>query len=160
MTEGLRGYLLSVCTAAILLSVAQTVLPKNAVRQVATFAGAMMLLLAVITPFVGIDGDEVSAMLKQLTPDAKEIETRSAEGSRELTAALIKQKCEAYILDKAQQLGMSLQVEVVLSETEEYPVPEMVVLTGSVSPEQQKSLSSDISDNLGIPPRRQEWRTS
>lgn len=160
MTEGIRGYLLSVSAAAVLLALVQTVLPQNAVKRVAAFSGGLLLMLAVLSPLVKISADELEQMLGQLRPDTEVVQQQAETAVRESMAVLIKQKCETYILDKAQQLGLTLRVEVSLSEEGVYPVPERVALIGYASSAQQQTLGNIISNDLGIPHHRQEWRTS
>ena len=160
MTEGIRSYLLSVSAAAVLLALVQSVLPKNAVRRVAAFSGGLLLMLAVLSPLVQIKAYELEQMLGQLHPDTKAVQQQAETAVRESLEVLIKQKCEAYILDKAEQLGLTLRVEVNLSDDGEYPEPEQVVLIGSASSLQQQTLRDIIADDLGIPYERQEWRMS
>lgn len=160
MTQGVRTYLLSVSAAAILLSLVQTVLPENAIRRVAAFAGGMLLILTVLSPVVQIQADELTAAIGRIRPDTEAVEEQAKRTVRESMGLLIKQKSETYILDKARQSGIQIEAEVIVSDDGEYPIPEKVILTGSVSPAQMQALSNIISNDLGIPPRRQEWRIS
>ncbi len=117
-------------------------------------------MLAVLSPLVQISADELEEMLGQIRPDTEVVQWQAETAARESMAVLIKQKCETYILDKAQQLGLTIRVEVGLSEEGAYPVPEKAVLIGYASSVQQQTLSNIISNDLGIPYQRQEWRTS
>ena len=71
--------------------------------------------------------------------------------------ALVKKNTQTYIEDKAQELGGIIQAEVTVGSGE-YPAPEHVVLTGTMTPEQAQALESYIADSLGIPPEQQEWK--
>ena len=71
--------------------------------------------------------------------------------------ALVKKNTQTYIEDKAQELGGIIQAEVTVGSGE-YPAPEHVVLTGTMTPEQAQRLESYVADSLGIPPEQQEWK--
>ena len=77
--------------------------------------------------------------------------------NRDLLARIIQEKTEAYILDKAGQLGLQLQAEVSVSETEE-PVPWAVVLSGEVKPDQKRRLEAILEQELGIARENQQWQ--
>ena len=90
--------------------------------------------------------------------DAEEMRTGIAVENREILAALIREKTQAYIWDKAMQLNTELSVQVTLQEDAGFPYPCHVVLCGSVAPAVQKQLSRMITEDLGIPPEEQEWQ--
>ena len=69
---------------------------------------------------------------------------------------IIKDKTEAYILDKAASLGVDLQVDVILSDTAP-PLPVEVLLIGAASPYAKAQLSTMIADELGIAKEAQRW---
>ena len=117
-------------------------------------------MLAVLSPLVKIEADELEQMLVQVDPDTEEVQRQAEMAVRQSMEMLIKQKCETYILDKAQQLGLTLRAEVSLSEEGSYPTPEKAVLIGYASSAQQQALSDTISNDLGISQDRQEWRIS
>ena len=64
---------------------------------------------------------------------------------------------EKYIEAKAEALGGIIQAEVTVGSGET-PMPESVILTGSMTPAQAQALEDYIRDSLGIPSDRQEWR--
>ena len=72
-------------------------------------------------------------------------------------SAIIKDRTEAYILDKAASMGLSLRVEVILSE-EEIPKPITVKLWGTVPPYTKTRLRNWMEDTLGIGEEDQLWQ--
>ena len=62
---------------------------------------------------------------------------------------IIKQRTQAYILDKAQALNTVLEVEVTLSD-DDIPVPLKVRLKGKISPYAKGRLQATIAEDLGI----------
>jgi hypothetical protein len=71
-------------------------------------------------------------------------------------AKLIKQETEAYILDKAQSLGCALEADVTVGEGL-YPVPESVLICGSISNQNRKLLEDILVKELGISKENQQW---
>ena len=69
---------------------------------------------------------------------------------------LIKEKSQAYILDKAAELDASITADVTISE-EELPKPLSVVISGQVSPYNRKRLESILETDLGIAKENQVW---
>lgn len=158
MTGSVQGYLLSVSAVAILLSLIQSILPQNAIRRIATFAGGLVLILAVISPVLHLTTEDLQEIGRELQADRQELALRVEDGNRQIMGSLIKENCEAYILDKAGQLGMSLTARVAVSQDGQYPVPVKAVLTGKFTPAQQMALSDEITEALGIASHEQEWR--
>ena len=97
--------------------------------------------------------------IARIRTEGREAVTGVEVGSRELLAAIIKEDCEAYIWDKAQEMGLELEVVVTVDEGTGYPYPTGAVLTGAVTAAQQEILSRWMEENLGIAREEQEWRT-
>ena len=74
----------------------------------------------------------------------------------EYSAVIIKQ-LEAYILDKAAQLGLSVQVQLTLTADH---LPERVLLTGQATQQQKQAMESILESDLGIPKEKQQWNGS
>ena len=60
-------------------------------------------------------------------------------------------------MDKAEECGASVQVEVETRVTEVYPIPWRAVIRGSLTARQRNMLSQYMTQELGIPEERQEW---
>ena len=77
--------------------------------------------------------------------------------NREALCAIIKSKTEAYIWDKAQELDLSVSIEVMVEADGSYPYPSGVQITGAFTPQQRKTLEAYIEENLAIVKERQIW---
>lgn len=155
----MKGYLLSLTAAAILSSLISSLAPKGSSGRGARIAAGLLVLVAAFLPFGEIDTLESARELVK-TVSGDPLRTDFLTGSsRELMASLISGEAETYILDKAQEMGLSLQVEVTASVREYYPVPWAVTLEGAMTQVQQSALSRFIEKELDIPEERQEWKT-
>ena len=157
MTAGIRGYLLAVAAAGILVSLAAALLPKGAVHRTGQFVGSLVLVLAVLSPVAQLDLPDMAKAISRARMEAREAVTGVETGNQEILIALIKEDCETYIWDKAVQMGLDVEVEVTVEDGVTYPYPTGVSITGSVPPAQQAVLSKWIEENLGIPEAQQEW---
>ena len=158
MTNVIGRYLLSVSAVAMLLSVVQTLLPKGAVNRICTFVGGLLIVIVVLSPVVDIDFDGLARSFMRIPNETLQTEVQTFQPENDLLADIIKQNCEEYIWDKANELGADLEVDITLSEDEDNPCPVSVVLTGRASLQQRTALMDCIRADMGIPSQRQEWR--
>jgi stage III sporulation protein AF len=76
--------------------------------------------------------------------------------SREKLCESIRQKTQAYILDKAEGLGADITVEVILSDdTPPYPIS--AILSGMASPYAREQLTHCLKTELNISEDNQRW---
>lgn len=149
-----RAWLSAVVTVALLLSVAQTLIPEGTIRRIASFTGGLILLVTLLRPLLGADLSRLDLDLEDYKEAIQERQTElEADGKTEL-ARLIETRTAAYISDKADALGLELSVRVETRAEEGVPVPWSAELTGR----QSEELSAYIERELGIPRGRQIWR--
>lgn len=155
--EALGQYVLHLVVAAIFCAVVKALAGKKG-----TAAGAVQmlcgvfLLLTLVKPLVGIRiGDFSTEFWRDQADAAVAAGTSTAEES---LRQLIKDKTEAYILDKARLFGGELTVEVSL-DSSDLPAPKSVEISGKISPYGKMRLQQVIRDDLGIPAEAQLWIT-
>ena len=156
--EQIGQYLLSVTAVCFLLSLVQSVLPNGVGKRTVTMTGGLLLILAVLSPAAKPDAMSFAQILSRTRMEMEEMRTGIAVENRALLAAIIKEKTEAYVCDKAVGLGVEVTVQVTLQDEAGYPYPCHVVLAGRIAPAEQQQLSRMITEDLGIPPEEQEWR--
>ena len=148
MMDALRTWLYGVFCAALLLTLTQGLLPKGKLRSLASLAGGLILLLALLRPLgVGRNWDwDASAFQAEVERRQEELHSeRQAQ-----LAAIIAEETEAYIWEKGGDLK-SVKVEV--RETDGVLLPwsaELGCLYG-------EALSRMLSEDLGIPGERQYY---
>lgn len=154
MIAAVREWLTSVAAVSLLVTVAQTLIPEGSIRKVAGFAGGLALLAALLQPVLRTD---LSRLELDLDVYAGEIQARqeALEQTREEElAAVIGARTEAYILDKAAELGLSVSVRVE-TETGAEGVP--LPAAAEVSGQRSEALAAYMERELGIPRERQVW---
>lgn len=157
MSAALREYLLSLAGCGMLLTLVLTVLRPGTIRTITGIMGGLLMILAAVSPVVKLDPDSIAETIWSMQVDGEELRNGVEFGSRELLSQVIRERCAAYILDKAAAMGVNLEVNITLEETGDLPYPIAVTITGNWSPSEQKALQDYISGELGIPRERQEW---
>lgn len=153
----LRSYLLSVCAVSLLSSVLPVLLPQGRIRQVIKLSAGVLVMLAVISPIMQLDTERLARSLAMLRMQTEQMQNGIEVGNREILAELIKEDCEAYILDKAEQLGLDLEIEIVMREEGDYPYPVAVTLHGEAAAAERSYMERVIEQDIGIPLEKQEW---
>ena len=154
MIGAVRAWLTSVVLVSVLLSAAQSLIPPGSVRKAANFTGGLILLLVLLQPVLGMDLVDLHLDFSDYQAAMEERQSDLADMQTETMASIIAERTQAYILDKAGELGLEVTVRVeTRTEGNGIPVPWSAELTGSWS----QALASALETELGIPAERQVW---
>ena len=154
MIAALREWLLAVVTVTLLLSVAQTIIPEGSIRKISSFTGGLILLAVLLQPVLSTDIGRLRLDFSDYTDAIEERQEELESAQEEEMAAIIAEKTQAYILDKADALGLELTVRVQTQPGEDgVPCPAAVEVDGPRSEE----LAAYMEQELGIPEERQVW---
>ena len=150
------AYLLSLICAAMLSSLLMQLVRGSPAEPVIRLVCGVFLASAVLSPLPKAD-------LWQWVPDvsgyyeaAKQEADRGQAVTDQSIRDIINGQVRAYILDKAQAFGASVEVEVELSEGA-YPVPVKAILRGRVSEPVKARLQRLLQEELGIAKEDQLW---
>lgn len=155
--QTIAEYLLSVTGAAIISAVVLRLLVgKGSAASVGKMLTGIFMALTVIEPLAQVRLSDALELLPDISADAQAAVAQGEVSAKNALADSISTQVEAYILDKAAQLGVTLTVEVELTE-DTIPVPARVRLQGNVSPYAKTRLQSILRDDLGIDKENQIW---
>lgn len=154
----MRTWILSVTAVAMLIAVAEGLMPEGTVRKVAKITGGLVLMLAVLQPLVRMDYD---TLFQAANGDAQ-VEVFGAQAqqqaSGEFLKTIIEDEVRAYVLDKAEQLGYHCEVSITCQLGEDgVPVPATATVQGLSDPEQQRVLRMLLREELGIAYEQQTY---
>lgn len=161
MTQWMRSWVLSVTCAAMAAAVLRLFLPKGAVRRVGQLAGGLFLLAAALGPIaqVGTDGVFTALSLAGADLRAQSYEAVQETWRAEIEKQLIAEQTQAYIQDKAAELGIRCRAEVFCGGAEGIALApsavEVLVYEGAA---QSRRLAQLIEKDLGIPQEKQVYR--
>lgn len=159
MSEAFRDYLMSIVAISLLSSVLLTLVPKGNVHRTLSFLCGLAILLATVGPIATVDFDALSESISRFSIETDATTDEVQSSNDELIAAIIKEKTETYILDKAASLGFAATVTVEVKTGDGYPYPYSARIGGAYSRQQKTQLERDLEANLAIPAQRQEWCT-
>ena len=154
--QDIREYLLGVIAAACICAIVTQIPGKSSFPGVVIkLIAGIFMLLSLVSPLTDVRLKPISA-ITDVSRQANEITASAEDSTRESIAQIIKERTQAYILDKAESLGADLSVEITLSE-DSIPTPVGVSISGNISPYSKKILSQTIAQDLGIDTEAQIW---
>lgn len=156
MTQ-MKAYILSIVATATICAIINGLLSKgNTYSSLIKLLCGVYLVVAIVAPWKSFRFDTIADFKDKTENAAASVVDEGIESSKQAAGKIIKEKTEAYILDKASSLGTKIDVEVTLSDTD-IPIPEMVTISGVVSPYAKQKLSRNIASELDIPEEKQTW---
>lgn len=152
----MRQWMIGIFAAALLSAVALAITPKN--KKAVALAGGLIMILAAVKPLAELAYQDIAMQISRYQIKADELRTGIDVGNAEIMALIIQEQTEAYILDKAAELDLEIEVEVTtLQASDGWPYPAKTRISGQLSESDIQRLSRIISDELAIEPDRQEW---
>lgn len=149
-------YLLSLTGAALIYAFATKMPIKGVNAGIIRMICGVFMALVVVSPLVSIKLDSLDALAGDMMSAGSQTAIDGENIAMQAMTEIIKEKTQAYILDKAADLGVRLHVIVSVS-SDDLPVPEGVQLTGKVSPYAKSLLTEYIEQQLGIDRKEQVW---
>lgn len=150
MTELIRSWLLGITFAAMALAITEQLTPEGSVKRVCRLAGGLVMILVAISPVMKADGLVMSA-LTRYEADVGQFESELTRQQEILYESIIAERAEAYISDKAKELGITCRVKVTVAWNDGIPQLHTVVLYGIWEQAQMELLGEVIDTELGIP---------
>ena len=156
MIEIVRQWLTGFTSAALIVALADGLMPKGPVKQAGKLICALVVLCVVLRPVVVMtvpDVDEIAQATWDQTENRRVI---LEQRNDELLKTLIARESAAYIVDKAARLGAVCQVQVECAPKEGGVWhPHCAYITGQLDSSQRSELTKAIQIELDIPPERQ-----
>ena len=153
----MREWLLGIVLTAFAGGLARQLAPRGREQAMVRLVSGLLLALALLAPLAELTGAAwegealEAAAFRQRT---REQEALYRKNQQEVLAAIIAEKTEAYIWDKANQLGLDCTVSVAAAPGEGgIPLPESVTVRGRYSGE----LARWLEEEGGIPAEKQIW---
>lgn len=153
----LQNWIQSLCGGAIFSALVLTITPRGRVHQVLRLVCGLMLALVLLSPLKELSWDGYAAYLAQYRQKAEATVEQAEEAADQYNRRIIEQECAAYIWDKAEQKGLTLESVSVACAWSEMGMwyPSAVTI---VNPEGYvASLAAEIAGELGIPETMQKW---
>ena len=116
----MKEYILSVVAAAVVCSIARGLLStKTANGRIVGLLTGIFMTVTAVAPLANITFTGVADYINGLSYDADRYVSEGKLLAEIQTADIIKSQTEAYILDKADRIGLQITVEVELDDCNE-----------------------------------------
>lgn len=148
------SYVLSVIAAALISGIVLSFLPEGPARQILRLLCGVFLAATALMPLSRISCPDLSGMVSDYYSDGLKEAQAGAQMARKETHERIKAETEAYIRNKAGQLGADIRPEVQLGEDGQ---PVGVQIDGTADKSQKQVLENWIKQTLGITKEKQIW---
>lgn len=152
----MKEWIMGIVAASVLRAIAMALTPPGRVRSVTGLVSTIVCALALVSPVMEIDLDDLAVGIAEYEQMAEEVVEQAEEETKMLNRTYIEEEYEAYILDKAEETGVAVQEISVTARWDENALvwyPWQVVLGAAYD----RTLSQTIEAELGIPAERQEW---
>ena len=156
MMEAVKQYIISVISASIVCAVLKALLGKSETLKMLDILCGIFLLFTFLRPVKDVHLIDLVAGIQWDDSIVQEAVCRGEEFTKNEMADIISQEIASYIEEKADALGVDVQIEVRLSD-EAIPAPVGIDLKGSVSPYVRNQLEAYISQNLGLKGEDVQW---
>lgn len=154
---GAQQWLLSVLTVCVLCALAQAVMPPGPVKGVGRLVCGLVLLCTVLSPLPGLDLEGNTRWLEGWLEGLEEQKRALEQQVGEERKVIIEESYAAYIVDKAEELGLTCTAQVFCREEAGLYLPHWTEVSSPDSQEAQQVLSQFIRQDLGVPLARQSY---
>lgn len=151
MMEGGRVWLLSILSVSFLCALADALMPKGPVKGVGKLVCGLILAVTVVSPVVTLDLEGGLQWLEGWEVGLEQREEELKKQVDEGMKTIIEQEYEAYIVDKAAQLGAACTARVECRQEDEgVYLPKTIWIRGALSQPQREALSGSLMEELGV----------
>lgn len=160
MGDMLGTWITGLVSASVITAISMTISPEGRVKKVLSLVCGLMMIIVMIKPVVGFDYTTFSSTYFGLKAEAEGFSDELEEVNKNLTGLIIEEQCQAYILDKGNELGIdNLAVTVSARWSEDgywYPAGAEIITDAGESA--KSKLGYCIESDLGIPAEELIWR--
>lgn len=159
MSEFVHNYIQTLVYSAVFCFLAMALTPESSGKKAVGIACAAAMMIAVISPVVSIDLSDYSKTLTEYKLKAEEYANSGKIESENLNRLYIQDKCQAYILDKAKEMGADIEDVTVTAEwsTDGFWYPASCEIRYGCTDVQRAELESFIVAKFGISKDEQKW---
>lgn len=152
--DRLELYILSISAAAMVTGILCGILGDGTGKELVKMLCGLLILFTVLKPLRDVDLTQLQSQLTIHTGEAVDTVKLGKEMAAEEMKGIIKQRAEAYILDKAASLQTAIDIDIRVEEM----IPTAATVSGKISPYSKLQLQRILEDDLGIIRENQVWK--
>jgi len=154
--QQVKVYVFSIIAVAMLCSLITHAMQSFRSKHLMKLICGVVITITVLRPFFSVEQFSFDEMAIYCPGYAQEVVSIGKEISYSAWVDIIKLKTEAYILDKASDMGADISVSVFVLDSDE-PIPVAVEITGFASPYVRQRIEQILEEDLGIAKENQLW---
>ena len=156
----IKSYILGIVASAMVCAIAGSLVnDKTSTGKLVKLIANLLMTVTILAPLVNISFQNITNYLDDISIQANQYAENGTQMAQDRAAGIIKSKTEAYILDKANSMGLEIGVEVELDDSSN-TLPSGVIISGTLSPYAKQVLGEYMEDMLGIPKENQKWKSN
>ncbi len=156
--DRIHTYLLAVTSCAVLCGLMCSFFPKkNMLSEMIKLLCGLVMTIIFISPWTEFSFSDYNYLIDGLKVEASSASDEGKAFYNDTYRSIIIEETQTYILDKALNLGLTVEALVELCDTDP-PKPEIVVITGNASPILREKLTNQLSTDLDIPREQLIWK--
>lgn len=152
--EAWKGYVLDVLVVSVTISVFQQILPDNSRKEILHLLCGILLTVVILMPLSDVPLNDFLDFTQYLPESSDYLLARGTETAEAAKRQYITNRCEAYILDKAEALGAEI---LPIVQVDEAFLPVYAEIQGDLKPQVQKQLEQMLVLDMGITKENQRW---
>ncbi len=155
MMEGIREYLMGAGAAAVICALVLGLFPKkDGLSGMIRMLCGTIMTLTLLSPIAGSRLEDLAGLSSAMDREASAAVEQGKDMAEKELETVIKSRCEAYILDKAKELGVRISVSITLDDA---GLPAGAQISGQLSPYARGELKRILEEDLGIGEAAQKW---
>ena len=149
-------YLYSVLVAALICTVVQLFPITGTAKEITKLICGLSMTVAVLSPLQNQDFSGFANNIFDISSNANSLTEEGEYASRIAMTTIIKEESEAYVHNKAAELGISVSCCIQVSE-DALPVPVSVTVAGQITKQIRTQLEAILITDLGIAKENITW---
>lgn len=150
----LRQYALSIIVTSLICGILSGMTEKCSGKSLIRYLCGLVLAASIILPLTNTDSFSMTESILSIQENGNLMAGQGTQMAQAAKAEIIKQKIEAYILDKATLICEDVSVNVTLNDDQ---FPDEIVLAGTFSPNDKHQLQKILLADLGITEEKLLW---
>ena len=149
MLDSINNWILGIVSAAVIVSIILSIVPKNSVSKIVQMIGGIIIILAIIAPIKGVKLDDFTINSLKYDKEFSGLKRNFDEENEKIKISIIEEKLSSYILDKA---GGKIRAKVYVSKNDQggYYPRKVEIYYKSLSEKEKRVLSDYIKEELGV----------
>ena len=154
MMETWKEYILDILVVSVTISIFLQILPDSGKTEILHLLCGILLTIVILMPLSDIRLKDFLDFTQYLPESSDYLLARGTETAKEVKRQYITDRCEAYILDKAEALGAEI---LPIVRVDEAFLPVYAEIQGDLKPQVQNQLEQMLVLDMGITKENQRW---